>query len=186
MSTRAGLYDHHVPMQGLTVNANASGIATAAYPPVPEGYAWYIERYSVHCPTSAAVASVNVILGVVSAVAANAALDSSARADFTTNGKDSVGDANSAIYVPPGYSLVIQWTAATSGDICIASIQYAVHELEPRRFMSPEDLRQVQAAAQHATAPVTGSATAEYRATDNAPEEDLHVVDPDPFVGSPG
>lgn len=185
MTLRVGLYNHHVPMQGLTVTANTSGIATAAYSPVPEGYAWYIERYSVHCPTSASIASVNVILGTVSQVAANAALDTSARADYTINGKDAVGDSNSAIYVAPGYSLVIQWTAATSGDICIASIQYAVHELEPRKFMSPEDLRQVAAAGQHATGPVTQTATAEYRATDNAPEEDLHVVDPDPFIGSP-
>lgn len=186
MTVRAGLYDHHVPMQGVTVLANTSGIATAVYGPVPEGYAWYIERYSVHCPTSAAIASVNVILGPVNAVAANAALDSSARADYTTTGKDLVGDSNSPIYVAPGYSLVIQWTAATSGDICIASIQYAVHELEPRRFMSPEDQRQVAAAGQHATGPVTQTATAERRATDNPFQEDLEIVNPDTFVGSPG
>lgn len=186
MSLRAGLYDHTVPMQGVTVTANTSGIATAVYGPVPEGYDWWVERYSVHCPTSAAVASVNVILGPVSQVAANAALDSSARADFTTTGKDLVGDAFSAIYVPAGYSLVIQWTAATSGDICIASVQYDVHEKNPRHFMSPQDVHQIAAAHQHATSPVSESAVAEHRATDNAPEEDLHVVDPDPFVGSPG
>lgn len=186
MTVRAGLYDHHVPAQGITSKANTSGIATNVYGPVPEGYAWYVERISVHCPTDGAVADVHVILGTINQVAANAALDTSARVDHTEDGDDAVADENSAVFVPAGYSLVVQWTSATSGDICVSAVQYAVHELEPRRFMSPEDLRQLQAAHQHATAPVSQTAVAEYRATDNAPEEDLHVVDPEPFIGSPG
>ena len=157
---RQGVYEYHVPMLGATATANASGIAKAGYGPVPEGYCWYIERYSVHCPTSGAVAAVFVAQGSTG----TGAVDPSYRTDYTTAGADAVGDAFHAIYVPSGYHLVIQWTAATSGDLCVASIQYAVHQLNPNVIGSRQDALQEHAAHQHLTSPLTHVATAGERA----------------------
>jgi hypothetical protein len=157
---RAGFYDHHVPMLGATGTATSAGVAKVGYGPVPEGYCWYIERYSVHCPTGAAVAAVFVAQGATG----TAAVDSGYRADYTTAGADAVGDSFNAIYVPAGYHFIVQWTAATSGDVCTASIQYAVHQLDPHIMTSREDVRQIQASHEHATAPVNDSAVAGRRA----------------------
>jgi hypothetical protein len=157
---RQGIFDHHVPMLGSTGTATSAGVAKAGYGPVPEGYCWYIERYSVHCPTSGAVAAVFVVLGATG----TGAIDPGYRADYTTAGADAVGDANSAIYVPAGYHFVVQWTAATSGDVCTASIQYAVHQIDPSHMNSPQDLRQMAAAHQHAAAELNGTAVAGRRA----------------------
>lgn len=158
--SRAGIYEYHVPMLGATATANTSGVAKAGFGPVPEGYCWYIERYSVHCPTANAVAGVFVVQGTTG----TAAIDPSYRADYTTAGADAVGDAFHAIYVPAGYHLVVQWTAATSGDLCVASIQYAVHQLNSREMMSPQDVAQLAASHEHAGAQLTSSATAGKRA----------------------
>ncbi len=144
----AGFYDHHVPMLGATGTATTAGVAKAGFGPVPQGYCWYIERYSMHCPTAAAVAAVFVTQGSTG----TAAIDPGYRADYTTAGADAVGDAFHAIYIPEGYHFTAQWTAATSGDVCTASIQYAVHQLNPQILSSPQDIRQVQAAHEHMSA----------------------------------
>jgi len=157
---RQGIFETHVPMYGQTATANSSGVAKVAFEPVSEGYCWYVERYSVHCPTVAAVASVFVTLGATG----TAAIDTSYRADYTTAGADAVGDAFHAIYVPPGYRFVVQWTAATSGDICTASIQYARHQLNPMQNMSQQDIQLVNAAHEHGSSPLVESATAGKRA----------------------
>lgn len=158
---REGIFDHHVAMLGASAVANSAGVAKAGYGPVPEGYCWYIERYSAHCPTSAAVAAVFVVLGATG----TAAIDPSYRADFqTTTGGDVVGDAFHAIYLPPGYHFVMQWTGAANADVCTASIQYAVHQLDPGHMMTRQDIRQIQASHEHAGSPVTETATAHRRA----------------------
>lgn len=153
---REGVFDHHVPMQGSSALANSSGVAKVGFGPVPQGYVWYIERYSVHCPTAAAVASVFVVHGTTG----TAAVDTSFRADYTTAGKDAVGDAFHAIYVPEGYHFLVQWTSATNLDQCVASIQYAVHELDPlvRGIMSGQDVRQLSESHESIMSPLTHSA----------------------------
>lgn len=155
---RMGVFDHTRPAEPKSGTANASGVASLFYGPCPEGYGWYIERISVHCPTAAAVAHVCVALTPLSAV------DYGSRMDFTTGGADSIADESTAIYVPAGYSLSIIWTAATSADVCTASVQYAVHQLDPRYMMSPEDMREVQAAHEHPKSPLTHPAVAGERA----------------------
>ena len=157
---RLGIFERHIPMEGKTASANSSGVAKVGYGPVPEGYCWYIERYSVHCPTAAAVAAVFVTLGATG----TAAVDPSYRTDYTTAGADAVGDAFHAIYVPAGYHLVIQWTAATSADVCTASIQYAVHDLNPMQNMSQHDIHLVNESHEHLSSPLVESATAQKRA----------------------
>ncbi len=157
---RQGVFEIHRPMEGRGGVASSAGIAKASYGPVPEGYCWYIERYSVHCPTAAAVAAVFVTQGATG----TAAIDPGYRADYTTAGADAVGDAFHAIYVPAGYHFTVQWTGATSGDACTASCQIAVHQVDPMNNMSRQDVRQVQAAHEHAATPLTEVATAGRRA----------------------
>lgn len=156
---RAGIFHHHVPAQRAQATAAATGIATVEYDYVPQGYCWYIERYSVHCPTSGAVASVFVTNGA----SGTAALSSGFRVDYTTAGADAVGDSNTPIYVPEGYHLVIQWTSATSGDACVAAIQYAVHELDPlvQPIMSRQDMAQVEESHETPASPLTVGAVGE-------------------------
>ena len=157
---RQGVFVRHEPMEGKVASANSSGVAKVGYGPVPEGYCWYIERYSVHCPTAAAVASVFVVQGATG----TAAVDTSYRADYTTAGADAVGDAFHAIYIPSGYHFLIQWTAATSADVCVASCQIAVHQLDPMGNMSPQDVQLVNAAHEHLSSPLVEPATAQKRA----------------------
>ena len=161
---RAGVYDHHVPMQSATATANAAGLAKAAWGYVPEGYCWYIERYSGHCPTAATTVAVFVALG---ATGPSAAVDPGYQADYTKLGTgitDVVGDANQPIYVPAGYHFVFQWTGATSGDLCVASIQYSVHQIDSNIIGTPQDALQEHAAHQSHTSPLTQVATAGERA----------------------
>ena len=135
---REGIFDHHRPMEGKVAVANASGVATTFYGPVPEGYAWYVERLSTHAPTTNTACSI-----FVSAEASTS--DPGFRADFTAVADD-IADEVNPIYLPAGYYLVVRWTGATSGDTCTASAQIAVHQLNPALFMSPEDRAQVREA----------------------------------------
>lgn len=139
---RMGVFEYHVPAMRAQGIANASGLATVAYDHVPHGYCWYVERYSVHCPTANSAAQVFVTNGATG----TALLDPGYRVDYTTAGSDAVGDSNSDIYVPAGYHLVIQFTGATNNDVCVCAIQYAVHQLQPlagEAITSGQDIRQL-------------------------------------------
>ena len=161
---REGIFQTHIPALGATATASSAGVAKMRWGPVPEGYCWYIERYSGYCPTAAATAAVFVVLGSTG----TAAVDPSYQMDSTIMAAAQtsvVGDANQPIYVPAGYHFVFQFTGATSGDKCVGSIQHAVHQLDPRvGNMSSADVHQLQLAHQHNTAPLTDVATAGKRA----------------------
>ena len=160
---RDGIYDHHVAMQGASALANSSGIAKVGFGPVPEDYCWYVERYTGHCPTAATTVAVFVVLGGTG----TAAIDPSYQADTTvlpTGVTDVAGDSNQAIYVPAGDHRVFQWKNATNNDLCVASIQYAVHQIDNRVIGTPQDARQEYAAHQKLTTPLTEVATAGARA----------------------
>ena len=158
---RQGIYEYHVPMTSASSPAASSGgVAHATWGPVPEGYCWYVERYGGHCPTAAAKQGVFVVNGAVPTTA----IDPGYRADIATVAGDIVGDAFHAIYVPAGYYFVMEWTSATSGDICTGSIQYAVHQLNPRGFASPQDTLQQLASHEHMASPLNVPATADERA----------------------
>lgn len=153
--TKAGLYRYHVPMQGRVAKANASGIATAYYGPAPEGYCWYVERMSTNAPTAATRLDVMV--------APEASFNDPAyyRTDFTLSGSDAIADETQPPYVPAGYYLVFRWSGATSGDVCVASIQYAVHEMPP---LTEEERLQYLDAIQRAMGDTFQPATAARRA----------------------
>ena len=155
---RMGILDHTVPMQGRTsAAASSAGVADTWYGPVPEGFIWYVERVSVYCPTSAAAVALYVSTSELGT-------DLGSRADYTSAGANAIADEFNPIYLPEGYYLHVQWTAATSGDRCTSGVQYAVHEKNPGDIMNPVELRQVAAMHQHPTAEVNVPATAHQRA----------------------
>jgi hypothetical protein len=119
-------------MEGRVGVANAAGVATCFYGPTPEGYVWYVERLSSHAPTQATTLQV-----FASPDSTNT--DPGYRADFSGAAADAISDETNPIYVPAGYYLVFRWAAATAGDVCVAAVQIAVHQLNPQYLMSPED-----------------------------------------------
>lgn len=159
MSHRLGVLDHTVPMEGKVTTADASGDGTLYYGQVPLGYCWYIERISTHGPTSGTTLDVHVS-------PAPDIADDRTRTDYTANGNDAILDEIQPSFVPGGYYLVFKWANATSGDLLVASVQYAVHELNPSRqlALSESDRRTVEASHEKPTAPVNDSAVAERRA----------------------
>lgn len=150
---REGLFDHHRTDTLALVAAGNPVLAQAAFGPVPEGYAWYVElaTYLIAGNSHTAIAALAVTPD-------NGALPAFASWDGqglkATNPAATLGSWSLPlpIYVPPSHFLRVILVAGTivAGDTATATFQTAVHQLNPRAFMSPDDQAQVAAAHQRA------------------------------------
>lgn len=146
---RAGFFDHHEPLQTISVSAlNASGNGQGFLGPVPQGYCWYIENVTMRVPNQGVL---DMIISPTQKVPAGTAWDFSGRFDLFAAATDDARNYASPIYVGPGMYIVASVTGGTQNDTPTISLQIAVHQLNPAFMTSPEDARQIQAAHQHAT-----------------------------------
>lgn len=190
---RAGFFDHHeqAVISGL---ANATPQFSGTYGTAcPQGYVWYIEIVDTMVGgTHNAV--VELFVMTTSTFTPSAAGTISDRANRVWNmGAAALNGASTfpnGIYVPSGYFIGANFSGGSlaQNDFCKMTLQIAWHQLlgmEPG--MSPQDLRQLE--REKATSPVTLPATAEQRATDQfgggLADQEVVIVNPDPFVGKP-
>ena len=161
---REGIFDHHTTEPYITALANATPTAQNFYGPCPAGYAWYVEAATFHLSAHTAVAE----LAVSNGSQVPAIWDRQNREWwFGAAAVDGAVGPSNAWYVPEGYFLVAFWSGGTlaQNDVATMSFQIAVHQLNPRAMMSPEDMRAVRAEHERAGSPLTESAVAGRRAT---------------------
>jgi hypothetical protein len=89
--------------------SSATGVATITIGIPPGGYEWRIERM--------------VVVGAGTARVYVGAVQSSDEVDFTIAGAEDVSDEKSAIFVPSGVNLIVQFTGAGAGTLCTVSYQ---------------------------------------------------------------
>lgn len=121
--------------------------------PVPQGYCWYIERYTTRVATTAGVITAATPLCEVAvlsdqAVSVIGTWDRAGRQDYTANGKNDISDNESPLYAGPGQYLVAVWTTANSGEIAVLSCQIRVHQLEPYPLVPSDYAQLLEASAQ--------------------------------------
>jgi hypothetical protein len=121
----------------ILATANSSGVATGYIGPVPEGFCWYVERYTTKTNSSG-----SPTCEVYSISSQTVGPDILGRQDYTATGKNDISDNLSAVWVGPGMYLVAVWQLCTSGDLCQLSTQIRVHELPPV-VATPYDLAQL-------------------------------------------
>lgn len=175
---REGVFEHHRVDSVTMVMASLAGLVQgqAFLGPVPQGYAWYVENFAslvkgnshtANCWFAATVDD-GPLGGPQSGLAA-------------WDGQGllvplSAGIANwwsgEPGYVGPGHVLHVLASAAqggtvVAGDIVTATVQIAVHQLDPLIFMSPEDQQQAHQAVHGRVGPNEDAdvATAGRRAT---------------------
>ena len=188
---RSGIFEHHEQayfIGAASATPAASGVVNAGQNGAcPQGYVWYVEIANFHV---GGTHNALVELAVQTAPSLPAAWDRATRVwSFGAAAVDGAQAFPNGIYVPAGSYLIANFTAGSlaQNDVCTLNVQIAWHQLTGGEIpMSRQDVRQVGAAHFNPPHAVAESATAEHRATDNPVGEDLHVVDPDPFVGSPG
>ena len=133
---RQGFYQHTVPARPVVGTANASGVAVATLGPVAQNFCWYLERISTNCPTAGTTLEVFV-------AAASGVTDEGFRQEFTPTANNDIIDEINPIYIPAGYLISLRWASATSGDLCSASLQYSVHQLQLNDYSeSPTTIRE--------------------------------------------
>lgn len=96
--------------------ADAAGIATVEFGPVPSGLLWLVQRMRV-MTNSATASTLAVYAGPV---------DDSNMVDGTIVGNQDTADEASPILVDSNLMLTLQWTGATPGAIGTARIQHQV------------------------------------------------------------
>lgn len=107
--------------------ASSAGQAVGSLGPCPEGFCWYVERFSCYVSTDATPTLELYVQSILDAVP----IDKAGRQDYTPNGDNDAGGLSPAIFVGPGQYLVAVWASCTSGDKCQMSAQIRVHELMP-------------------------------------------------------
>lgn len=146
---RQGLFDHHRLDSVSMTAAGGTPTAQATLGMVPEGYAWYIENFAFSVVGNSHTAAIDVAATVDNGpLPAQALWDHQGLLDtFTAAVRGSQNNA-SAWYVPPAHFLRAYASGGTlaAGDVVVVTFQVAVHQLNPRAFMSPEDRAQVMAA----------------------------------------
>lgn len=184
---REGFYDHH-QQAVISGTANATPQFVGAYNEVcPQGYVWYIELANSFVGGGhTAIVDLFVVTASNPTVSANGTIADRAGRQWNFGAAATNGAADFSgpgIYVPSGYFIVAAFTGGTlaQNDVCLLNMQLAWHQLVGSEVaMSGQDVRQVEASHQKATAPVARPATAEERAYDDAGIEEFHVVK-DPF-----
>lgn len=189
---RAGFFTHHEQayfIGAANATPQASGVINSGQNGAcPQGYVWYVELANFHVGgTHNAI--VELAVQTVGAIPAN--WDRATRVwSFGAAAVDGAQAFPNGIYVPSGSFLVANYTAGSlaQNDVCTLNVQIAWHQLEHGEIpMSRGDVRQVAASHENlAETKVTEPATAATRAYDDAGPEEVHVIDPEPFVGSPG
>src|SRR5215469_4969627 len=154
---REGLFDHHrrdsIPL--LVAAAGGQPLAQALYGPVPEGYAWYIELAGFlvvgNSHTAAAILAASPDNTNVPSLAAWDGAGLQAQVPAATSGAWSLP---LPMYLGPGHWARVLLAGGTlaNGDAATATFQTAVHQLDPRYMMSPEDTAQVKRAHERAEA----------------------------------
>lgn len=99
-----------------TAPADATGIITATFGPVPDDELWLFDRISVTCNSPAATACT---LYLDSA-------DPSRAMDYTPAGNADIADEAQPIQVPATSMLLVQWTGATLGAVGVTRAQWRV------------------------------------------------------------
>lgn len=146
------IYDHHEMGQEIIATANSSGIAQGFLGPCPEGYQWYVERYTNFSNTaknSGVLTELFVLTTQQLSSDWTQTVGSRAGRQDVTNVVNQGGDNSSPICVPAGYFLVALWTGLNANDVTEVSTQIAVHQLLPV-LSTPQDAAAL--ALQHSAA----------------------------------
>ena len=165
---REGLFEHHRRDSVAVVAAGGTPLAQGFYGPVPEGYAWYVElaAFGVLGNSHTAIAALAVSPD-------NAALGSIAGWDFAGLQAEVAPAVVSGqfplalpLYVPANHwvRLLAFGGSLAAADLVNFSFQTAVHQLNPRLMMSPDDMAQVKAAHERVAAGLSETAVAGRRA----------------------
>lgn len=165
---REGLFDHHRLDPRLMTAAGGTPTAQDALGPVPEGYAWYIENIAWSVVGNSHNALLDFAVTVDNGQLPTQALWDHAGliATFTSAAIRGALQPGLPFYVPPNH-FIRAYAAGGSlaaGDVVAVTYQIAVHQLNPRQMMSPDDIAQARAAHQHPTAEVSETAVAGRRA----------------------
>ena len=164
---REGLFDHHRLDSRLFSAAGGTPTGQDALGPVPEGYAWYLENLAFSVVGNSHTAALDfAVTPDNGALPSQAAWDHAGLvATFAAAIRNAL-QPGLAIYVPPNHFLRAYAAGGTlaAGDVVAVTYQIAVHQLNPRQMMSPDDIAQARAAHQHPTAEVTETAVAGRRA----------------------
>lgn len=115
----------------IKATANASGNATGYLGPCPEGFAWYVERYTTYVLTSGSPQCEIYALNTPINVGNLPLPDKSGRQDWSADGKNDISDNKTPVYIEAGYYLVAVWTSCNASDPCQLSTQIRVHQMPP-------------------------------------------------------
>ena len=150
---REGLFDHHRLDSVSMTAAGGTPTAQAILGMAPEGYAWYVENFAYSVVGNSHTALMDVAATIDNGtLPAQATWDHQGLLDTFAAGVRGSQNNGSAWYVPPGHFLRAYASGGTlaAGDVVVVTFQIAVHQLNPRAFMSPEDQAQVRAAHERA------------------------------------
>lgn len=152
---RQGLFDHHRLEPLALVAAGATPTAQGVLGPVPEGYAWYLEQVAYTVAGNSHTAAMDLAVAVDGGpLPAQASWDHAGLVWTTAAAVRASMNPGLAIFVPPGHFVHAYLSGGTlaAGDTAVVTFQVAVHQLDPRFVMSPEDARAV--AESHERLPV--------------------------------
>lgn len=148
---REGLFDHHRREVLSMTAAGGTPTAQGTLGMVPEGYAWYVENFAYSVVGNSHTAAMDIAVSVDNGpLPAQALWDHAGLVDTFAAAVRGSQNNGVAWYVPPGTFLRAYASGGTlaAGDVVVVNFQIAVHQLNPRAFMSPDDQAQVAAAHQ--------------------------------------
>lgn len=140
---REGVFKSHRQELLLTTAAGGTPTAQGVIGPVPEGFCWYLEVVAFTVIGNSHTASFDLAV-----TPDNGSLPAQASWDHQglvwTLGAAVRGSENAghAIYVPPSHFVHAYFSGGTlaAADVCSATFQVAVHELNPRWLQSKEEV----------------------------------------------
>lgn len=156
---REGVFDHTRRDNVSGIAAGGTPIAVVAFGPASEGYCWYLENvgWSVVGNSHNALLDLAVTPDQLNvSPPAQAAWDHAGLVDtFTTAAVRGSRNYPSALKIPAGHFLIAYFAGGSiaAGDAVTLSLQVAVHELNPRYLMSPEDQERVRREHENEPAP---------------------------------